>query len=152
MVELRCEAQRGSPPILYRFYREDNALGSSRVHSRGGTSFKLPLSAEHSGKYACEADNGLGARRSEMVSLNVTGELSLPTTAPPGADRAPNFPGGPGWRCHGAVCTMTSQQAPARTASIWEVWTLHFQEPAPSPCCVFPRSHPAATVTKNALM
>ncbi|XP_044904429.1 Fc receptor-like protein 5 isoform X4 [Felis catus] len=78
VVELRCEAQRGSPPILYRFYREDNALGSSRVHSRGGASFKLPLSAEHSGKYACEADNGLGARRSEMVSLNVTVPASRP--------------------------------------------------------------------------
>ncbi|XP_030157685.1 Fc receptor-like protein 5 isoform X3 [Lynx canadensis] len=78
VVELRCEAQRGSPPILYRFYREDNALGSSRVHSRGGASFKLPLSAEHSGKYACEADNGLGARRSETVSLDVTVPASRP--------------------------------------------------------------------------
>ncbi|XP_045310629.1 Fc receptor-like protein 5 isoform X4 [Leopardus geoffroyi] len=78
VVELRCEAQRGSPPILYRFYHEENALGSSRVHSRGGASFKLPLSAEHSGKYACEADNGLGARRSETVSLNVTVPASRP--------------------------------------------------------------------------
>ncbi|XP_047696007.1 Fc receptor-like protein 5 isoform X4 [Prionailurus viverrinus] len=78
VVELRCEAQRGSPPILYRFYREDNALGSSRVHSRGGASFKLPLSAEHSGKYACEADNGLGARRSETVSLDVQVPASRP--------------------------------------------------------------------------
>ncbi|XP_042782269.1 Fc receptor-like protein 5 [Panthera leo] len=78
VVELRCEAQRGSPPILYRFYREDNALGSSRVHNREGASFKLPLSAEHSGKYACEADNGLGARRSETVSLDVTVPASRP--------------------------------------------------------------------------
>ncbi|XP_078296836.1 Fc receptor-like protein 5 isoform X3 [Panthera onca] len=78
VVELRCEAQRGSPPILYRFYHEDNALGSSRVHNREGASFKLPLSAEHSGKYACEADNGLGARRSETVSLNVTVPASRP--------------------------------------------------------------------------
>ncbi|XP_053064872.1 Fc receptor-like protein 5 isoform X3 [Acinonyx jubatus] len=78
VVELRCEAQRGSPPILYQFYREDNALGSSRVHSRGGASFKLPLSAEHSGNYSCEADNGLGARRSETVSLNVTVPASRP--------------------------------------------------------------------------
>ncbi|XP_058557524.1 Fc receptor-like protein 5 isoform X4 [Neofelis nebulosa] len=78
VVELRCEARRGSPPILYRFYHEDNALGSSRVHNREGASFKLPLSAEHSGKYACEADNGLGARRSETVSLNVTVPASRP--------------------------------------------------------------------------
>uniref|UniRef100_A0A8C8XVG6 Ig-like domain-containing protein n=1 Tax=Panthera leo TaxID=9689 RepID=A0A8C8XVG6_PANLE len=78
VVELRCEAQRGSPPILYRFYHEDNSLGSSWVYNRGGASFKLPLSAEHSGKYACEADNGLGARRSETVSLDVTVPASRP--------------------------------------------------------------------------
>ncbi|XP_049490692.1 Fc receptor-like protein 5 isoform X2 [Panthera uncia] len=78
VVELRCEAQRGSPPILYRFYHEDNALGSSWVYNRGGASFKLPLSAEHSGKYACETDNGLGAWRSETVSLDVKVPASRP--------------------------------------------------------------------------
>ncbi|VFV30692.1 Hypothetical predicted protein [Lynx pardinus] len=78
VVELYCGAWKGSPPILYRFYHEDNALGSSRVYSRRGASFKLPLSAEHSGKYACEADNGLGARRSETVSLDVKVPASLP--------------------------------------------------------------------------
>uniref|UniRef100_A0A8C9JAI1 Fc receptor like 1 n=1 Tax=Panthera tigris altaica TaxID=74533 RepID=A0A8C9JAI1_PANTA len=67
VVELRCEAQRGSPPILYRFYHKNVTLG------RKGASFNLSLTAEHSGNYSCEADNGLGARRSEAVPLNVTG-------------------------------------------------------------------------------
>ncbi|XP_019677922.2 Fc receptor-like protein 1 isoform X4 [Felis catus] len=72
VVELRCEAQRGSPPILYRFYRENVTLGRSSAHAGGGASFNLSLTAEHSGNYSCEADNGLGARRSKAVPLNVT--------------------------------------------------------------------------------
>nr|XP_003415000.1 Fc receptor-like protein 1 isoform X1 [Loxodonta africana] len=70
MVELHCEAQRGSPPILYRFYHEDIILGNSSAPSGGGASFNL--TAEHSGNYFCEADNGLGAQHSEAVLLNIT--------------------------------------------------------------------------------
>ncbi|XP_046948626.1 Fc receptor-like protein 1 isoform X5 [Lynx rufus] len=72
VVELRCEAQRGSPPILYRFYHKNVTLGRSSAHAGGGASFNLSLTAEHSGNYSCEADNGLGARRSKAVPLNVT--------------------------------------------------------------------------------
>ncbi|XP_045838800.1 Fc receptor-like protein 3 isoform X3 [Meles meles] len=78
MVELRCEAQRGSPPILYQFYHEDVILGSSSAPSGGGASFNLSLTAEHSGNYACEADNNLGAQRSEAVTLSVTVPVSRP--------------------------------------------------------------------------
>ncbi|XP_022346477.1 Fc receptor-like protein 5 isoform X6 [Enhydra lutris kenyoni] len=77
-VEFRCEAQRGSPPILYKFYLEDVILGSSSAPSGGGVSFNLSLTAEHSGNYACEADNGLGAQRSEETSLSVTVPVSHP--------------------------------------------------------------------------
>ncbi|XP_045839635.1 Fc receptor-like protein 1 isoform X6 [Meles meles] len=73
VVELRCEAQSGSPPILYRFYLEDVILGSSSAPSGGGASFNLSLTAERSGNYSCEADNGLGSQRSEAVTLSVTG-------------------------------------------------------------------------------
>ncbi|XP_040308457.1 Fc receptor-like protein 3 isoform X4 [Herpailurus yagouaroundi] len=79
VVELRCEAQRGSPPILYRFYREDVPLESSSAPSGGGTSFYLSLTTEHSGNYSCEADNGLGAQRSEVVPLSVIVPVSHPT-------------------------------------------------------------------------
>ncbi|XP_032173606.1 Fc receptor-like protein 1 isoform X2 [Mustela erminea] len=72
VVELRCEAQSGSPPIRYRFYHEDVILGSNSTPSGGGASFNLSLTAEHSGNYSCEADNGLGAQRSEAVMLSIT--------------------------------------------------------------------------------
>ncbi|XP_003937925.3 Fc receptor-like protein 1 isoform X4 [Saimiri boliviensis] len=73
VLELHCEARRGSPPILYWFYHEDVTFGSSSAPSGGGASFNLSLTAEHSGNYSCEADNGLGAQRSEAVTLDFTG-------------------------------------------------------------------------------
>ena len=73
VVELHCESQRGSPPILYRFYHENVTLGSSSVPS-GRAGFKFSLTAEHSGNYSCEADNSLGVQRSDRVILSVTGE------------------------------------------------------------------------------
>ncbi|XP_023069907.1 Fc receptor-like protein 1 isoform X6 [Piliocolobus tephrosceles] len=77
VLKLHCEALRGSHPILYWFYHEDVILGSSSAPSGGGASFNLSLTAEHSGNYSCEANNGLGAQRSEEVTLNFT--------VPPGA-------------------------------------------------------------------
>uniref|UniRef100_A0A2K6KDS5 Fc receptor like 2 n=1 Tax=Rhinopithecus bieti TaxID=61621 RepID=A0A2K6KDS5_RHIBE len=56
LLELHCEALRGSPPILYRFYHEDVTLGN-----------------KHSGNYSCEADNGLGAQHSEAVPVSISG-------------------------------------------------------------------------------
>uniref|UniRef100_A0A8C7BVB9 Ig-like domain-containing protein n=1 Tax=Neovison vison TaxID=452646 RepID=A0A8C7BVB9_NEOVI len=82
MVELRCEAQRGSPPIRYRYYHEDVILGTNSAPSGGGASFNLSLTAEHSGNYACEADNSLGAQRSEAVKLSVTGRACLDPSVP----------------------------------------------------------------------
>nr|XP_035925711.1 Fc receptor-like protein 5 isoform X5 [Halichoerus grypus] len=91
VVELRCEAQRGSPPILYRFYHKDVILGSRRAHSERGASINLSLTAEHSGNYACEADNGLGAQHSEVETLSVTVPASRPvlTLRAPGAQAFP---------------------------------------------------------------
>ncbi|XP_004416015.1 PREDICTED: uncharacterized protein LOC101382511 [Odobenus rosmarus divergens] len=87
VVELRCEAQSGSPPILYRFYHEKVTLWSSSSPSGGGVSFNLSLTTEHSGNYACEADNGLGAQRSEALTLSITVPASRPvlTLRAPGA-------------------------------------------------------------------
>nr|XP_055180081.1 Fc receptor-like protein 5 [Nyctereutes procyonoides] len=91
VMELHCEAHRGSPPILYRFYYDDVFLGSSSAPSGGRASFNLSLTPEHSGSYACEADNGLGAQRSEVVPLNVTVPASRPilTLRAPGAQAFP---------------------------------------------------------------
>ncbi|XP_074245994.1 Fc receptor-like protein 3 isoform X2 [Saimiri boliviensis] len=73
LLTLHCEAQRGSPPILYQFYHKDVTLGNSSAPSGGGAFFNLSLTAEHSGNYFCDADNGLGAQHSHRVSLSVTG-------------------------------------------------------------------------------
>ncbi|XP_032007807.1 Fc receptor-like protein 3 [Hylobates moloch] len=73
LLELHCESLRGSFPILYWFYHEDDTLANSSAHSGGGASFNLSLTTEHSGNYSCEADNGLGAQHSKVVTLNVTG-------------------------------------------------------------------------------
>nr|XP_020761316.1 Fc receptor-like protein 5 isoform X1 [Odocoileus virginianus texanus] len=78
VVELHCEAQRGSPPILYQFYREDVTLGSSSSRSGEGASFNIILETEHSGNYFCEANNGQGAQRSHMVPLSVRVPVSHP--------------------------------------------------------------------------
>nr|XP_044613857.1 Fc receptor-like protein 5 isoform X2 [Equus asinus] len=78
MVELHCEARRGSPPIWYQFYHEDVTLGSSSAPSGGGASFNLSLTAEHSGNYSCKANNDLGAQHSEVVTFNVLVPVSRP--------------------------------------------------------------------------
>ena len=79
VMELHCEAHRGSPPILYQFYHENVTLGSSSAPSGGGAPFNLFLTAEHSGNYSCEADNGLGAQCSDRVSLSITGKQDILT-------------------------------------------------------------------------
>uniref|UniRef100_A0A2K5DAK7 Fc receptor like 2 n=1 Tax=Aotus nancymaae TaxID=37293 RepID=A0A2K5DAK7_AOTNA len=73
LLTLHCEAQRGSSPIQYWFYHENVTLGNSSAPSGGGASFNISLTAEHSGNYSCEADNGLGAHRSEAVPISISG-------------------------------------------------------------------------------
>ncbi|KAB0366384.1 hypothetical protein FD754_010540 [Muntiacus muntjak] len=80
VLELRCEAQRGSPPILYWFYYKNVTLGSREAPFGGGASFNLTLMAEHSGNFSCGADNGLGVQHSEMVILTIIGPPSNKTT------------------------------------------------------------------------
>lgn len=76
VVELRCEDKRASPPILYRFYHENVPLGHTSAPFGGGASFNRAVTARHSGTYACEANNGLGAQRSNVAVLHVAGRTS----------------------------------------------------------------------------
>ncbi|XP_077883973.1 Fc receptor-like protein 5 [Ictidomys tridecemlineatus] len=100
VVELHCEALRGSPPILYQFYLEDVTLRNSSAPSGGGASFNLSLTAEHSGNYSCEADNGQGAQRSETVALSITGGWTASDPSRRSSDSNPQDPtyhNVPGW-------------------------------------------------------
>ncbi|KAM6217195.1 Fc receptor-like protein 5 [Rhynchocyon petersi] len=100
MVELHCESWRGSPPIQYQFYHEDVILRNSSVSFRGGVSFNLSLTIKHSGNYSCEADNGLGAQRSEVLTLSVRGRkpASDPSRSPSNSDaREPTYHNVPAW-------------------------------------------------------
>ncbi|XP_048213334.1 Fc receptor-like protein 5 isoform X2 [Perognathus longimembris pacificus] len=78
VIELHCEALRGSPPILYQFYHENIILGNSSAPSGGGASFNLSLTAEHSGNYLCKANNGGEAQHSDTITLKVTVPVSHP--------------------------------------------------------------------------
>ncbi|XP_036047413.1 Fc receptor-like protein 1 isoform X2 [Onychomys torridus] len=84
LMELHCEALGGSPPIFYQFYHEHVILGNSSAPSGGGASFNFSLTTEHSGNYFCEASNGQGTQRSEVVTLNLTGrQPDDPLRSPP---------------------------------------------------------------------
>ncbi|XP_042537253.1 Fc receptor-like protein 3 isoform X2 [Dipodomys spectabilis] len=71
VVQLHCEASKGSPPIWYQFYHEDVTLGNSSAPNGGGASFNFSLTEEGSGNYSCDANNGLGPQSSDRVSLKV---------------------------------------------------------------------------------
>nr|XP_048309553.1 Fc receptor-like protein 5 isoform X5 [Myodes glareolus] len=75
VLELHCEALGGSPPILYHFYYQNVTLGSSSALSGGRGSFNFSVTAEHSGSFFCEADNGQGPQRSDTLALSVIGIL-----------------------------------------------------------------------------
>lgn len=79
VLELHCNASRGSPPILYEFYHEDVLLGNHSAPMGGGASFNLSLSAEHSGNYSCKANNYIATEHSDTMSFTVTGEGILAT-------------------------------------------------------------------------
>lgn len=76
VMELHCEDKRASPPVLYWFYHENITLGNVSAPFGGKASFKLSLTAGHSGNYFCEAGNGWGTKRSEVLTLNVTGRTT----------------------------------------------------------------------------
>ncbi|KAM5237543.1 Fc receptor-like protein 2 [Ctenodactylus gundi] len=91
VVQLHCEDGRASPPVAYWFHHENITLGSISMPVGGGAFLSLSVTAQHSGNYSCEADNGRGPKRSEVLRLSVT--------APPPKVRLTNGP----HRCEGRV-------------------------------------------------
>ncbi|KAG8519912.1 Fc receptor-like protein 1, partial [Galemys pyrenaicus] len=136
VVELHCEAQRGSPPILYRFYHEDVTLRSSSAPSGGGVYFNLSLTVEHSGNYSCEADNGLGAQRSEVETLNITGTAQA---MEPSWDRSDLLPSG-------VVEGLLGITAPTIVALLFCCWLKRRKERRP---VLQPRRSPPTPVPQE---
>ncbi|PNJ56952.1 FCRL6 isoform 6 [Pongo abelii] len=84
MVQLLCEAQRGSPPILYSFYLDEKIVGNHSAPSGGTTSLLFPVKSEQdAGNYSCEAENNVSRERSEPKKLSLKGSqvLSTPTSS-----------------------------------------------------------------------
>ncbi|OWK04838.1 hypothetical protein Celaphus_00001835 [Cervus elaphus hippelaphus] len=82
-VELLCEAQRGSPPILYSFHLNGDIL-RNHVAPHGGPASCLfrVMSQQDAGNYSCEAGNRVSRETSEPETLSVDDPqvLSDPTS------------------------------------------------------------------------
>ncbi|XP_074118325.1 Fc receptor-like protein 3 isoform X2 [Sminthopsis crassicaudata] len=78
VVELRCDVQRGSAPIFYRFYHEGKIMKNSSASFGDAASFNLSLTKQHTGNYFCEADNGISIQSSQMLMLSVKVPVSRP--------------------------------------------------------------------------
>ncbi|XP_077797355.1 Fc receptor-like protein 6 isoform X21 [Macaca mulatta] len=84
MVQLLCEAQRGSPPVLYLFYLDEKIVGNHSAPCGGNASLLFPVKSEQdAGNYSCEAENGVSRERSEPKKLSLKGSqvLSTPTSS-----------------------------------------------------------------------
>ncbi|KAM6154310.1 Fc receptor-like protein 6 [Erethizon dorsatum] len=84
VIELLCEAQRGSPPILYLFYLDGEILGNHSVLHGGAASLLFPVKSEQdAGHYSCEAKNSVSREKSEPKKLSLDGSqvLSSPTSS-----------------------------------------------------------------------
>lgn len=80
MVELRCEAERGTPPILYTFYLDGKILGNRSAPLGGATSFLFPvMSQQDAGNYSCQAENSISKESSKPETLCLDGWSCSPT-------------------------------------------------------------------------
>ncbi|XP_055442654.1 Fc receptor-like protein 6 [Bubalus kerabau] len=78
-VELLCEVQRGSPPILYSFHLNGDIL-RNHVAPHGGPASCLfrVMSEQDAGNYSCEAGNRVSRETSEPETLLVDDPQVLP--------------------------------------------------------------------------
>ncbi|XP_027946760.1 Fc receptor-like protein 6 isoform X1 [Eumetopias jubatus] len=80
VVELLCETQNGSPPILYSFYLDEKILGNHSVPHGGAASFPFTVMSEQdAGSYSCQAENNVSKETSEPRTLSLDGPWGLPT-------------------------------------------------------------------------
>ncbi|XP_075390481.1 Fc receptor-like protein 5 [Tenrec ecaudatus] len=84
-VTFSCKAQRGSLPILYQFYHDEDLLKEANVSNWKAVYVSLIVTAKDSGSYHCSAHNDAGSQRSQAVTLHIRVPLSQPvlTLTPP---------------------------------------------------------------------
>ncbi|XP_057171085.1 Fc receptor-like protein 6 [Ursus arctos] len=79
-VELLCETQSGSPPILYSFYLDGNILGNHHTpHGRAASFPFTVMSEQDAGNYSCQAENSVSKETSEPTTLSLDGPRGLST-------------------------------------------------------------------------
>ncbi|XP_032447610.1 Fc receptor-like protein 6 [Lynx canadensis] len=78
MVELLCEAQKGSPPISYLFYLDGKILGNISSPYGRATCFPVTVTSERDARYSCRAENYVSGETSEPKILSLDG-----TSCPP---------------------------------------------------------------------
>uniref|UniRef100_A0A667HZU2 Fc receptor like 6 n=1 Tax=Lynx canadensis TaxID=61383 RepID=A0A667HZU2_LYNCA len=79
MVELLCEAQKGSPPISYLFYLDGKILGNISSPYGRATCFPVTVTSERDARYSCRAENYVSGETSEPKILSLDG-LSAPNS------------------------------------------------------------------------
>ncbi|XP_057583320.1 Fc receptor-like protein 6 isoform X2 [Hippopotamus amphibius kiboko] len=84
LVEMLCEAEQGSPPILYSLRLNGDILRNHMAPHGGAASFLFPVvSQQDAGNYSCEAENAVSKETSKPGTLSVHGlrVLSAPNSS-----------------------------------------------------------------------
>uniref|UniRef100_A0A8D1DUC5 Fc receptor like 6 n=1 Tax=Sus scrofa TaxID=9823 RepID=A0A8D1DUC5_PIG len=84
VAELLCEAQSGSPPVLYSFYLNGEMLGNRVAPCGRAASLLFRVTSERdAGNYSCEAENSVSKETSKPGALSLYGlpVLSAPTSS-----------------------------------------------------------------------
>ncbi|XP_040308272.1 Fc receptor-like protein 6 [Herpailurus yagouaroundi] len=79
MVELLCEAQKGSPPISYLFYLDGKILGNISSPYGRATCFPVTVTSEQDARYSCRAENYVSGETSEPKILSLDALMVTPT-------------------------------------------------------------------------
>ena len=75
VAELLCEAQSGSPPVLYSFYLNGKKLGNRVAPCGRAASLLFRVTSERdAGNYSCEAENSVSKETSKPGALSLDGK------------------------------------------------------------------------------
>lgn len=75
VAELLCEAQSGSPPVLYSFYLNGEMLGNRVAPCGRAASLLFRVTSERdAGNYSCAAENSVSKETSKPGALSLDGK------------------------------------------------------------------------------